>query len=211
MKKIQRTVSFGGLAALIIGAVIWVGSLQSCATLNALAGLTRLEFKLQDVGHVTLAGVDVTNKHSANDFSFVDGLNLANAFRTGQFPLTFTLNVAAHNPNPTSSVGFNAVQLTQFPWRLLLDGKETISGGIGNAVSVPNGGSTQVIPLQVTVDVKQFFADKGYNDVINLATALAGQGGASHIQLKAQPTIGTQLGSFKYPNEVTIVNTEFHS
>ncbi len=210
MKNLQRSVSFGAFALLVIGAVAWVGSLQSCAAISALTNLSHLEFKIQDVAHVSLANVDMSNKYSISDFNVMDGLNLANAFRTGQFPLTFTLNVAARNPNPANAT-YSAVQLTQFPWKLMLDGHQTISGGIGAPLSIPNGGTTQILPLQATVDLKQFFADKGYNDIINLALSLSGQGGASHVQLLAQPTIGTPYGSFKYPNELTIVNTEFRS
>jgi len=210
MKKFQRSASLAGAAILIIGAIAWVGSLQSCGAINALANLAHLQFKLNDVGHVTLANVDLTNKHSISDFSVMDGLNLANAFRTQQFPLGLTLDVAAKNPNATNQT-FSSVQLTQFPWTLVLDGKQTISGGIGSPVSIPNGGTTEIIPLTASIDLKQFFADKGYDEVINLALALAGQGGASHVQLLAQPTIGTQFGTFQYPNQLTIVNTEFRS
>ncbi len=208
MKKYQRSASFGIVGLLIIGATAWVGSLQSCAAINALTNLAHLQFKIQNVGHITLANIDVTNKHSISDFGVMDGVNLLNAFQSGQFPLGLTINVAAMNPNPANQT-YNAVQLTDFPWTLMLDGHQTISGGIGSALSVPNGGTTEILPLTASVDLKKFFADKGYNDIINLATALSGQGGASHVQLLAQPTIGTQYGSFKYPNQLTIVNSEF--
>ncbi|MEP7235208.1 MAG: hypothetical protein ABI778_07920 [Ignavibacteriota bacterium] len=184
---------------------------NSCATLNSLAGLTRAEFKLQDAVGYRLMGVDIQNKHSIKDFSLVDGLNLANAFRTGSIPLTFTLNVAVRNPNAhQDGSSLSALSLTAFPWRLLIDNKETISGGIGASASLPDGGSTTMIPLQVSVDLKQFFGDRGYDDIINLALAIAGQG-SSKLALKAQPTISTPIGSMKYPNELTIVNTEFRN
>lgn len=194
---------------LAAGAGGGAAAFNSCATLNALAGLNKLQFKLGEAGRFNLAGIDLSSKRSASDISVMDGVNLLNAFRTGKFPLTFTLNVDAKNPNqPTGNSALNSMQLTQLPWRLFIDNHETISGGIGAPVSVPAGGTTQVIPLQVTVDLKQFFGNQGYNDLLNLAFALAGQGSAK-MQLKAQPTIATSIGSFKYPNELTIVSTEF--
>jgi hypothetical protein len=184
---------------------------NSCATLNSLAGLTRAQFKLNDAVGYKLMGVDITNKHSIRDFSIMDGLNLANAFRTGSFPLTFTLNVAAKNPNQhQDGSALSALSLTAFPWRLLIDNKETISGGIQQSVTLPDGGATTIIPLYVSVDLKTFFGEKGYDDIINLALAIAGQG-TSKLALKAQPTISTPIGSMKYPNELTIVNTEFRN
>jgi hypothetical protein len=201
---------FGLAIAALIGSTAITASLNSCATLNALAGLSRIQFKLNDVANVRVAGVDVTNKHSVSDFSIMDGVNLMQAFTSGRFPLTFTLNVAAHNPNAPNAA-YNSIQLTSFPWRLLLDGHETISGAIGAPVGIPASGQTSVIPLQMTVDLKQFFANNSYNDMLNLVLALSGQGGASHVQLKATPTISTPLGSLRYPGELTIVNTEFSS
>jgi hypothetical protein len=184
---------------------------NSCATLNSLAGLTRAQFKLNDAVGYQLAGINIMNKHSISDFGIGDGLNLLNAFRTGRFPLTFTLNVAVKNPNEhQNGSSLSALSLTQFPWRLLIDNRETISGGIGGPVSLPDGGATTIIPLQVTVDLKQFFAEKGYDDLIGLALAISGQG-TSKLALKAQPTISTPIGSMKYPSELTIVNTEFRN
>jgi hypothetical protein len=196
---------------LAVGALISLLSINSCSTLNALTGLTRLEFKLQDAKEVSLAGVNLMGKKSIKDVSIMDGINISKAFASGKFPLTFTLNVAAKNPNakdPNNTL--QAISLTNFPWRLLIDGKETISGGIGAPVSVPNGGATEIIPLQVSVDLKKFFAEKSYEEMANLAMALAG-GGTAHLQLNAQPTISTPLGSMKYPKEVQIVNTEFRN
>lgn len=210
MTHLKQSGILGAAIALVIGAGVLSASLNSCATLNALAGLGRIQFKLNDVQSVRLAGIDVTNKHSVSDFSVMDGLNLMNAFSSGRFPLTFTLNVAAKNPNAPNAA-YGALQVTDFPWRLLLDGHETISGNIGAPVGVPAGGTTAMMPLQVTVDLKQFLADKGYNDMLNLAMALSGQGGSSHIQLKATPTMSTPIGKLRYPGELTVVNTEFRS
>src|SRR4051812_26162001 len=114
---------FGLAVAALIGTTAITASLNSCATLNALAGLSRVQFKLNDVSNVRVAGIDVTNKHSVSDFSIMDGVNLLQAFSSGRFPLTFTLNVAAHNPNSPNAAS-SSIQLTSFPWRLLLDGHE---------------------------------------------------------------------------------------
>ena len=211
MKILKRTELYGMLVALVVGAGVLSASLNSCATLNALAGISRIQFKLNDVNSVRLAGIDIANKHSISDFSVMDGVNLLGAFSSGQFPLTFTLNVAAKNPNAPSGSSLSALQVTDFPWKLLLNGKETISGNIGSPIGVPPGGTTTMMPLQVTIDLKQFFADKGYNELLNLALALSGQGGASQVQLLAQPTMSAMGLSLKYPGQITIVNTEFRS
>jgi hypothetical protein len=208
MNKLQRGLTLSLTSAVAIAIIF---SFNSCATLNSLAGLTRAQFKLNDAVGYRISGIDPTNKHSIRDFSIMDGLNLANSFRTGTFPLTFTLNVAVRNPNAhQEGSGLSALSLTSFPWRLLIDGKETISGNIGGPVSLPDGGATTIIPLQVSVDLVKFFGEKSYEDVVNLALAIAGQG-TSKLALKATPTISTPIGSLRYPSELTIVNTEFRN
>lgn len=210
MKKALR--SFLAVTAIFAATVAIIVNLNSCATLNALAGLTRAEFKLQDAVNVSLMGINLAGKHSISEFSVADGINMLANFKSGKFPLTFTLNVAARNPNkPDPKANLSGFSLESFPYKLLLDGRQTITGGIGAPVSLPNGGQTQIIPLQASIDLKQFFADKGYNDLVNLALALGGQGGVSHVQLKAQPTLSTPIGKMVYPNELTIVSTEFRS
>ena len=208
MNSIKRVLTFSLLPILSIAILL---TFQSCATLNSLTGLTRAQFKLQDAVGYRLSGIDVMNKHSISDFGIMDGVNLANSFRTGTLPLTFTLNVAVKNPNAhQNGSALSALSLVDFPWRLLIDGRETIVGNIGGPVSLPDGGQTTIIPLQVSVDLVKFFGDKGYEDIVGLSLAVTGQG-TSKLSLKAQPTISTPLGKIKYPNELTIVNTEFRN
>ena len=215
MNTRKRTVLEGAILAAVLAFVTisTAVSFNSCALIQQVTNLTRLQFKLQDANHYSLCGVDLTNKHSVSDFGIMDGINVAAAFAANRFPLTFTLNVAAKNPNQptTNDKSMSTIQLTEFPWRLLIDGKETISGGIGSPISVPPGGTTATIPLQVSVDLKQFFAEKGYAELANLAMAVSGSGTAK-LQLKAQPTMSAPIvGSIRYPNELTIVNTEFRN
>ncbi len=212
MKIIKYPGFAGAIVALVIGAGVLTASLNSCSTLNALAGLSRIQFKLNDVQHVQLCGIDIANKHAVSDFSMMDGVNLLSAFGSGRFPVTFTLNVAAKNPNAaTGSTALSALKVSAFPWRMMLDGQQTISGDIGAPVGVPAGGTTTIIPLIVSVDLKQFFTNQGYDQMVKLALGLSGSGGVTQIQLKAQPTMSTPIGSMKYPNELTIVSTQFSS
>jgi len=208
MKKIKQVRAISISSAVVMAILL---SFNSCATLNSLTGLTRAQFKLNDAVGYRIAGIDPTNKHSVSDFSIMDGLNLANSFRTGSLPLTFTLNVAVKNPNAHQNGSIlSSLSLVDFPWTLLIDGKPTITGNIGGPVALPDGGATTIIPLQVSVDLVRFFGDKGYQDVVNLALAVSGQG-TSKLSLTAQPTISTPLGNVKYPNTLTIVNTEFRN
>ena len=183
----------------------------SCSVFQTISNIGRLKFKLGNVSGFSLSGISVSNKSKLSDFNALDLLKLSSSFAQGSFPVSFTLNVDAVNPNDGKG-GYPSTNATlkSFPWRLLLDNKETISGNIAQPVTVPGTGEAIIIPLQINMDLLSFFKDKGYESLINLALNLGGNGGsASQITLYAKPVISTMLGDLSYPGELKIVDFEF--
>ena len=175
---------------------------------NALTNLQRCEFKLEGVTDFTLAGIPLTGKTS---FSMADGLKLLPAFQQKQFPASFVVNVAALNPNDgTGGAPKSAATLTSFAWTLLIDSTVTINGNIADPITIPGTGQQVTIPLQMNLDLYQFFRDKGYQSLLNLALTLGGaHQSASRIALRARPTVRTDFGDIRYPGEITIIDKEF--
>lgn len=192
-------------------ALLVVLSNLSCSVFQTITNISRLKFKLSNVSNFTLSGITVSNKSKLSDFNALDLLKLSSSFAQGSFPATFTLNVEALNPNDGTG-GYKSTNATlkAFPWRLLLDNKETISGNISQPVTVPGTGEASVIPIQINMDLFSFFKDRGYESIINLALNLGGSGGsASQITLYAKPVVATILGDLSYPEEIKIVDFEF--
>jgi hypothetical protein len=195
----------------IVFVALLAGIYCSCAILQDITqtvqNLSHCSFKLQSISNLTLAGIPVTGKSS---FSLVDGARLVQSFSSQQLPVTFTLNVAAQNTGSSSGQQSSSASLTAFPWTLLVDSVETISGNISSPVSIPGGGGQAMIPCAVSLDLYQFFHERGYNHILNLALALGGSSSSpSRLTLKARPTVRTSLGSFTAPRDVTIVDKEF--
>ena len=165
----------------------------------------------ETIVNLELAGIPLKNKLSINDFSTLETMKLSTAFVRNTLPLTFTINVDAKNPNDgTGGYPRTNATIVSFPWRLFLDDKQTVTGNIGSEVAVPGSGETTKIPLKVTIDLVQFFKEKGYQGILNLALNLAKESSApSKITLYAQPTVGSQLGNIKYPKEIKIINLEY--
>jgi hypothetical protein len=198
------------LALLVV--VLISGSCSSIQNITqSLTNLRNMQFKLGAVRGFRLAGVDLSKVSDPKKLSVADALALTQAFAQKRFPATFTLDVEARNPN-TGQGGTrqSAVTLSKLDWRLLIDDVQTIAGDIQAPVEVPGNGQATVIPLGVTLDLYQFFADKGMDGIVNLATAIGGvNGSAARLKLDAMPTVSTPFGPMQYPGRITIVDKEY--
>jgi len=203
-KKVLKKITFLFIILLLL-------SNLSCSVFQTMSNIGRLKFKLGNVSNFTLSGITVSNKSRLADFNALDLLKLSSSFAQRNFPVSFTLNVEAVNPNDgTGGYPSTNATLKSFAWRLILDNKETVTGNIAQPVTVPGTGQAAIIPLQVNMNLISFFKEKGYESLINLALNLGGKGGsASQITLYAKPVISTMLGDLSYPQELKIIDYEF--
>lgn len=203
--------TFRLVAALLLLAALIPG----CATLSTMSGmmanLQRLTFRVSGVSGFALSGIPLPAKRSTGDFSMMDGINLLASFNNKKLPASFVLNVEARNPNDgTGGAPQTASTLASFEWRLLIDDKPTVAGNIKEPIEIPGTGQATVIPLEISLDLREFFGEKGYNDLLNLALALGGaQSDISRLAIDAQPRVSTPLGEITYPRRITIVSKEY--
>ncbi|MBI1723331.1 MAG: hypothetical protein HYR48_05425, partial [Gemmatimonadetes bacterium] len=73
-------------------------ALPGCATLRQVMALRQVEFAIDRVTSVSLAGVLLDQLRSFDDLSVRDGGRLAAAIARGEMPLGFTLHVRGENP-----------------------------------------------------------------------------------------------------------------
>jgi hypothetical protein len=195
--------------------ILSVFLLQGCATLGeiarSMANLQKLKFRLEGIGDFSLAGIRINEKSQLRDFSISDGIRLLAAFHGKSLPARFLLNVEARNPNDGSGGTTRTIStLTRFDWRLLIDDRPTISGGIDKALEIPGSGQSTIIPLRLELDLYEFFGNHGYDDLLALALALGGKSGdISRVSLDARPSVSTPLGEITWPEPITIVSKEF--
>ena len=196
---------------LLLLSVLLLVTTSSCSMYETMVNLSRLKFKLGDVANFTVGGINITNKKSLQDFNPLEVVNLTSVIASGKLPASFTLNVEAKNPNDgTGGYPKTDATLKAFPWRLEIDNVETITGNIGAPVTVPGTGEISNIPLTMNIDLLEFFGNKGYENLINLALTLGGQqGSSSKLSLFATPTVSSPLGDIKYPGELKIVEQSF--
>ncbi len=185
------------LSLLLLLAVVPIG----CTALQQVANLRSVKFDLDSASNVTLAGVRMDRIRSYNDLGPLDLARIGAAVLTREAPLALTLNVGADNPgeNPVGA------RMVAFDWTLLLDDKETVSGAFNEEVFIGAGQRT-TIPLQIRLDLFEFFGSNT-RQLVDLAAALGGREGMStRVKLVARPSISTPVGPIRYPTPITIVS-----
>lgn len=186
--------SFSFLAAL---------TLAGCQSLREVANLRLVDFDIDRVSNAYLAGVDLSRLQTYEDLRAADIARIGAAVVQRELPLRFQLHLNAENPEG------NAVQarLVQMDWTLFLEDRQTVSGVFDDEVLLPPG-QTVDIPIAIELDLVRFF-DENARDLVELALAVTGQGGApKDVRLEATPTIRTPFGPIRYPEPITIVHRD---
>lgn len=183
---------------LVLPALLLTLAFGGCATLQEIANLRQVDFRLNNVSAVQLAGVDLMQVRSVEDLNVLDVGRITLAVARNELPLQFVLGVEANNP-----AGGGAARLTALDWTLLVEDRETISGALDQEYVIQPGSST-VIPVPIAFDLIEF-VDGSATDLTELVLSLANAGGSpKNISLRAQPTIDTPLGPMRYPEPIVI-------
>ena len=184
--------------AVCLAFLLGVGA-SGCATLENLARLREVDFFLDRVSGARLAGVQLDRLRSTGDLSTGDVLRVADAVRRGEVPFDFVLHVGAENP------GDNPVEIerVQLDWTLYLKDREAVSGVFDRALAIGPGRQSD-LPIDVSLDLYRFFREDA-RELVALARQLVdGAGASSQLELRARPTVWTELGPIRYPGEITI-------
>lgn len=183
-----------------------IGLLPSCDVVNQASqavNLINCDFRIQSVSDIRLVGIDVDQISSMKDLTWSDAQKLMVALTKPTFPLTFTLNIDARNPNVTTA-GLNSLD-----YILFIDDIQMTSGTFSQPVSIPPNHGTTLIPMQMEVDLKQVLQGKSADAILNFAMNLSGTGGKpTRFKVKLKPYIRVNGQPLSYPGYIT-VKTEF--
>lgn len=169
-----------------------------------IANLINCQYKIENVANLQLAGVPIQGKSSLGQLGVAEAAKIASAFLGGQMPLSLTVNMGVKNTS-SSAAGFTAVK-----YILALDGQQINTGSINNNFTV-NANSTNMLPISTSIDLKQAFAGKSKDALINLALNLAGQSSKpTMIGLKIKPSFLVNGQNYDWPDYFQ-VKTEYAS
>ncbi len=180
-------------------ALVLIGALAGCATLQQYLALRQVDFSLDRVADARLADVPLARIASFRDLTASEAGRLIATLAAGTAPLEFTVEVGASNPadNRTDA------RLTRLEWLLLLDDRETVRGVIDSTHVLP-AGQPVTIPVRVNLDMMEFFSGSA-EQIVNLAAGLVGlRGDPTRITLELLPRIETPLGSLTPPQPIRV-------
>ena len=192
--------------------IIALSVISGCSVYQTISNVSRLKYRIQSATDYRLQGVTIADKRSLKDFTPVELLRLTAGLAKGTLLLTFKLNIEAQNPNDgTGGYSRTDLHLVSFPWRLLINDKETVKGNITDRVFVPGKGETVIIPIEIEFDAAKSFKDKNLDDLLLIILQIGGvKGSTSNLKLMAKPVLGTPMGDIHYLDEITFVDKTFN-
>jgi hypothetical protein len=187
--------------ALVVVATVL--GLAGCASLQQIAALRDVDFSVDRLSDVRLAGVDLARVRSYSQLSVTEAARLASAVSQRTLPMAFTVHLSALNPEDNSV----DARLVRMDWTLLLQNRETLSGTFADETILPRGRPTDV-PIDVSLDLLDFFEGSA-QDLFDLALSIADPNAPpTEVALRATPTVDTALGPIRYPRPITIVSRD---
>ena len=165
--------------------------------------LVNCDFRLVSAENIYLAGINISRVRSISDLGFSDAARVMAAVAGNIFLLSFQLNIEGRNPN-ASPAGLNKLD-----WILFIDDIQMTSGTLDKAFTIPPNNGTAMIPIQISLDLKQVLKGKSLDAITNFGFNLAGMGNKpTRIKAKLRPTIMIGGYPLTYPGYITI-STEY--
>jgi hypothetical protein len=194
---------------LVLSLVVFIAG---CGVMQTIANFKKLQFKIDSANELTLGGIDISHVTKLEDFNATHIAALYKIIFDQKIPLSFTLNIAAKNPNEGSD-GTTAADITlkSMPFTLYIDENEYLTANIKQPVVVPAQNEVTIIPIQVDLDLWEWVKGNNFNNTLKPILALGGvKGITTHLKLTTKPVIGTPIGDIEYPGTITIVDHKFN-
>ncbi len=189
--------------ALILPSMIIL--VHGCSILSELTALTKCEFSFHSAQNPSVSGIDVSNKHSFADFSFLDGQTILGNLLQKTLPFRITANVEVKNP------GINTAAVNSIQWIAFIDDVQVAQGTVTDRVEIAAGGGTSIIPIRVQTDLFDYLKGDNPRTMLNFALNLVDAGNQpTRLRMKIKPSVLIGGQSLLYPGYFTI-QKEFSS
>jgi len=185
--------------------------MSGCSINKLIRDIPNLKYNLKSVNGFQVSGITISDKQKLEDFSVMEALRITTAMANKELPISFIVNVEVSNPSSTKEKqADNEIYIKAFPWKLLLNKKETISGRINDPIIIPSRGNTKNIGLEISFNLMQYFENNSIDELADLVFGIGGKNGSTKkLEVITKPTFSTSFGDFVWPDEITIVSKEY--
>lgn len=185
----------------IIALVILAAMSVACGTVgNDLMGaynLTQCEYNYKSISNLSISGMNLSSSNALSVTNIAKITSILSGNATS-IPLNFTVNMDVKNPNQTTAA------LSGLRYNLKIDGIEFTNGTMNQGLNIASGG-TQVLPLNIGLDVATLMKSDSKNSVLNIVKNFIGIGSEkSKVALDLYPTIKIGNNSITSPVAIPV-------
>jgi len=162
--------------------------------------LGKCQYSITSADKITLAGIDVLQLKSLEDFDLSQSPKLALALLTKNVPLNLHINLNITNPTKQLA-GIN-----EFDYKVLLSENEIFAGVWKERIEVQPNNNARV-PMELNTNAYRFLTDiKARDAFVNMVENLSGKANTqpAKLTIKIKPTLGTGNSTINYPGYITI-------
>jgi len=175
--------------------------LNSCSVLSELSALKKCEFRLYSFQDPVVCGIDISDRRSPSDFTFLDGQMIAANLLRGTLPFDITLNMEVKNPG-TSTAAVNSIE-----WVAFVDDLEVASGVVDRRIEVPPLGGLAIVPVKIHADLIDYMEGNNPKTMMNFALNLVGTSDQpSNLSMKIKPSLLVGGKTVQYPGFFTVTH-----
>ena len=174
---------------------------NGCSILSELTAFTKCEFRLHSFQDPAVCGINVQNRHSWSDFSFMDGQVIAGQLLKGSMPFDITVNVEVKNPG-TTNAAVNSIE-----WMAYIDDIEVAKGIVNERVEVKAAGGLSMVPVKIQTDLFEYLEGDNPRTMMNFALNLVDAGDQpTRLSMKIKPSVLMSGQTIHYPGYFTITH-----
>lgn len=175
--------------------------LNSCSVFSELTAFKKCEFRLYSIQDPAICGLDLSDKRSPSDFTFLDGQMIAANLLRGTLPFEITINMEVKNPG-TSTAAVNSIE-----WVAYVDDLEVAAGEVERRIEVPPSGGLAIVPVKIHADLIDYMEGNNPKTMMNFALNLVGTSDQpSNLSMKIKPSLLVAGQTIQYPGFFTVTH-----
>lgn len=178
--------------------LILVVALASCKQVKQAKNLANCDFDYSGSKNTEVSGVNLDNRKSVYDFSFLEVTTLLGALGSGDVPLNTNILVDIKN-NSEKVAALNKIE-----WQAFIEDTQITTGTFEERIEV-NGGGAKQISIPVSANIAELLSGESRKDVMNFIQGLMGDGDQkSSVKLKLKPFFKVGKSYVPYPGFINV-------